>query len=73
VGTPLRRRPTATGAVQHVHIIEGRLTSPPKAADATRPGRSSTRSSQSRGTSVRSAALISSAATSALQTASPYS
>jgi hypothetical protein len=51
VDTPERRRVTATGAVQHVHIIDGVLHSPPATALATRPRRLSSRNSQVRGTS----------------------
>lgn len=61
---------TVTGAVQQVHIIDGVLHSPPATALATRPRRLSTRNSHLRGTSDCTAALISSAATSAFHTAS---
>ena len=63
--TPLRRKVTATGAAQHVHIIDGMLATPPISALDTTPRRLKTCGSHARGISACTDALISNATTSA--------
>src|SRR5262249_36009117 len=72
-GTPRRRIPIATGAAQHVHIIDGRDSRPPRTVPATGPDlpRNSA-SSRPAGRNASTDAAISSPATSAGQIARPY-